>query len=39
MYIHNSGVNATYSEGLDALFGENELSTPVTSNDPDKFLF
>ena len=34
MHMHNSRVNATRSVGLDAFFGENDLLTPVTPNDP-----
>ena len=34
MHVRKSRVNATYSEGLDAFFGENDLLTPVTPNDP-----
>ena len=38
MQINKSRVNATRSVGLDAFFGENDLLTPVTPNDPDDFL-
>ena len=34
MHMHKSRVNATRSVGLDAFFGENDLLTPVTPNDP-----
>ena len=34
LHMHKSRVNAMLSEGLDAFFGENDLLTPVTLNDP-----
>ena len=33
MHVRKLRVNTTYSEGLDAFFGENELLIPVTPND------
>ena len=37
MHMHKSRVNATYSVGLDAFFGENDLfdpSDPIVTSDP-----
>ena len=38
MHVHESGINATHSVGLDAFFCENDLLTPVTQVTPDEFL-
>ena len=34
LHMHKSHVDATYSVGLDAFFGENDHLTPLTPNDP-----